>query len=154
MLRLGLLENVRRMALRTVQRLDEIESADRWAARIVDGRRGVAVAVAGGALSEFIAVHPPLTPAFVSRFLRQLRLAGAAFPPLAWLEQWIAEEGAERRGRGGALDAAARAHAGGDGEQHHQPARHRPHGLEGLRGAAERIEAALRDDPARLLPHA
>ena len=33
MLRLGLIENVRRMALRTVQRLDEVEAADAWAAR-------------------------------------------------------------------------------------------------------------------------
>src|SRR4029079_907861 len=34
-LRLALIESVRRMALRTVQRLDEVEAADRWAARIV-----------------------------------------------------------------------------------------------------------------------
>ncbi|HMH56517.1 MAG TPA: hypothetical protein VK535_09690, partial [Gemmatimonadales bacterium] len=34
MLRLGLIENVRRMALRTVNRLDELEAADAAAARI------------------------------------------------------------------------------------------------------------------------
>src|SRR5687768_13377264 len=36
MLRLGLIESVRRMALRTVQRLDEVEAADRAAARILE----------------------------------------------------------------------------------------------------------------------
>src|SRR4029077_8461235 len=35
MLRLGLLESVRRMALRPVQRLDELESADACAERLV-----------------------------------------------------------------------------------------------------------------------
>ena len=34
MLRLGLIENVRRMTLRTVQRLDEVERADRMATRL------------------------------------------------------------------------------------------------------------------------
>ena len=49
MLRLGLIENVRRMALRTVQRLDEIEVADAAAARIVAARptRGRAALDAG-----------------------------------------------------------------------------------------------------------
>ena len=35
MLRLGLIESVRRMTLRTLQRLDEIEAADRWTTRIM-----------------------------------------------------------------------------------------------------------------------
>ena len=39
MLRLGLIENVRRMALRTVQRLDELELADEAARRSGRGRR-------------------------------------------------------------------------------------------------------------------
>jgi cyclic beta-1,2-glucan synthetase len=89
MLRLALIESVRRMALRTVQRLDEVESADRWVARIVarGARRGAA------ALNEFLLEHPPLTPVFVSRFLRQIRLADDAITSLTWLEPWMAEEG-------------------------------------------------------------
>src|SRR5205814_2742550 len=35
----------------------------------------------------------PLNSAFIARFLQQLRLAPGSFPPLGWLEQWIADEG-------------------------------------------------------------
>jgi cyclic beta-1,2-glucan synthetase len=92
MLRLGLLENVRRMAMRTVQRLDEVESADRWANRV----RASADAedeTGGQALREFIAGHPPLTAIFITRFLRQLRLSDTPFTPLLWLEEYITDEG-------------------------------------------------------------
>jgi cyclic beta-1,2-glucan synthetase len=100
MLRLGLIESVRRMALRTMQRLDEVEKADKWAQRIVGVSDPTAVAAA---LNEFIVRHPPLTPAFVTRFLRQLRFADQAIPSLAWIEPWLNEEGLN------AEDAAARA---------------------------------------------
>ena len=40
MLRLGLIESVRRMALRSVRRLEELESADQWAARLAEAARG------------------------------------------------------------------------------------------------------------------
>ena len=92
MLRLGLIENVRRMALRTVQRLDEIVDADAWAARIRDASDEGPAPLAS-ALDSFVASHPPLTANFVSRFLQQLRLARGSFPPLVRLEQWIAEDG-------------------------------------------------------------
>jgi cyclic beta-1,2-glucan synthetase len=92
MLRLGLIESVRRVALRTVQRLDEIEAADRWATRLQAasdrGKRALGVA-----LNDFVSAPPPLTPFFVSRFLQQLRRAHGEFPPLLWLEQWIGEDG-------------------------------------------------------------
>ncbi|HKG90773.1 MAG TPA: glucoamylase family protein [Gemmatimonadaceae bacterium] len=101
MLRLGLLESVRRMALRTVQRLDELAAADRWAADIehASGRGDGALTLA---LEDFVAHHPPLTATFVSRFLQRLRLTRGAFPPLVRLEQWIADEAMA------AEDAAAR----------------------------------------------
>ncbi|HKN64905.1 MAG TPA: glucoamylase family protein, partial [Gemmatimonadaceae bacterium] len=93
MLRLGLIESVRRVALRTVQRLDQIEEADRWAVRLQSasdrGKRALSTA-----LNQFVLTPPLLTPFFVSRFLQQLRRARGDFPPLVWLEQWIAEEGA------------------------------------------------------------
>ena len=118
MLRLGLLENVRRLTLRTTQRLADVEQADHGAERLrraggAAGDGGPAGAAApptaessqalASALSEFVSRHPPLTPAFVTRFLQQIRGAQASFPPLVWLEQWIADDGGMT-----AEDAAAR----------------------------------------------
>ena len=105
MLRLALIENLRRMALRTVQRLDQIELADQWAARITaDGEQHQARtgAAATAALNAFLASHPPLTPVFVSRFLRQLRHADESLTSLAWLEPWMSDVGID------ADDAATR----------------------------------------------
>jgi cyclic beta-1,2-glucan synthetase len=94
MLRFGLIESVRRMTLRTVQRLDEMEAADRWAAEIVSagvtGESALAVA-----MQSFVSAAPTLTPIFVSRFLHQLRLTHGSLPPL---ERWIASEGITAEG--------------------------------------------------------
>ena len=92
MLRIGLIESVRRMTLRSLQHLDEIALAARWADRIL------AVVSAGGtglrdALREFVEADNALTPHFVSRFLHSLRQAEGASPPLAWLENWLREAG-------------------------------------------------------------
>jgi cyclic beta-1,2-glucan synthetase len=92
MLRLGLIENVRRMALRTAHRLDEISRADEWAARILAAAEQ-GTSVLGDVLDHFVKDPPTLTPFFVSRLLLQLRLTRGAFPPLLSLEQWIADEG-------------------------------------------------------------
>src|SRR4051794_17198424 len=92
MLRLGLIESVRRMALRTVQRLDEMDLADAAAARIVGAREEGESAV-DAELRRFLADPPVLTPIFVSRFLGQLRQEGGGLPGVMRLEQWIAEEG-------------------------------------------------------------
>ena len=91
MLRLGLIENVRRMALRTVQRLDELEAAEAAAARIADAAEKGQAAL-DAELDRFATNPPPLTPNFVSRFLQQLRVEGGALPAVVRLEQWIAEE--------------------------------------------------------------
>jgi cyclic beta-1,2-glucan synthetase len=151
MLRLGLLENVRRMAMRTVQRLDEVESADDWANRLraaADARD----ATGGQALREFIGGHPPLTPIFITRFLRQLRLSDPPFTPLLWLEEYITEEGLSGE------EAAARS---ADRLAVTQVAM--AHSIESLRaigrmewpGYVERcslLEAALRQDPSGFYP--
>jgi cyclic beta-1,2-glucan synthetase len=92
MLRLGLIESVRRMTLRTVQRLDEIERADRWVTRIQAANDAGGVAL-GEALGDFVGAPHELTPEFVARFLHQIRLGAGALPALVWLEQWIHEEG-------------------------------------------------------------
>jgi len=101
MLRLGLIESVRRMALRTVRRLDEMEAADQWTALLAD--TGDRTSAASAALHQFVSNPPPLTPTFVARLLAQLRAAGGAHPPLLRLEHWIAEQGMQ------AEEAAARA---------------------------------------------
>ncbi|MCC7053405.1 MAG: hypothetical protein IT355_09060 [Gemmatimonadaceae bacterium] len=92
MLRLGLIESVRRMTLRTMQRLDEIELAALWSDRILEAnaRGGTALR---DALRTFADAGHELTPHFVSRFLQLLRQAEGASPPLAWLEHWMRDGG-------------------------------------------------------------
>jgi cyclic beta-1,2-glucan synthetase len=92
MLRLGLVENIRRMALRVAARLDEVESADTWAAKLRDASDRSPEDLTK-ALSSFIDGHPRLTPTFVARFLQQTRAYHTNFTPLVWLEQWLAEDG-------------------------------------------------------------
>jgi cyclic beta-1,2-glucan synthetase len=92
MLRLGLIESVRRMALRTVSRLDELDEADRWAERM-HGAAEAGGADLDRALDSFHDNNPNLTPAFVSRFLREVRAAAGVFPPLNWLDDWTRAKG-------------------------------------------------------------
>ena len=79
------------MALRTLQRLEEVEAADGWAERLRSASDAGAAPLAT-ALAAFVSGHPPLTPTFVARFLQQLRTYQTNFTPLVWLEQWIAED--------------------------------------------------------------
>ena len=92
MLRLGLIENVRRMTLRTAQRLDEVERADRLATRLLDASKLPSDQL-GRALASLVDSGVPLSPVFIARFLQRLRLSRGSFAPLGWLEQWIADEG-------------------------------------------------------------
>ena len=152
MLRLGLIENVRRMALRTVQRLDEIEAADAAAAALATAgaaraaprsrRRSTAFVVRPAAAHAGLRLPLPAAAPASRRRASAARLARAV----------DRRGGAERGGGHRARHPAARAHAGDDGEQHHQPARHRPDGLEDVRRAPERIEAVLREDPSGFYP--
>ncbi|MFL5629738.1 MAG: GH36-type glycosyl hydrolase domain-containing protein [Gemmatimonadaceae bacterium] len=92
MLRLGLVENIRRMSLRVAARLNEVESADRSAAALRQASEESPQALAT-ALAAFVDDHPPFTPTWVARFLQQVRSYQTNFTPLIWLEQWIAEDG-------------------------------------------------------------
>ncbi|MEX2179429.1 MAG: glucoamylase family protein [Gemmatimonadaceae bacterium] len=95
-LRLGLIENVRRMTLRTVQRLDEVERADRMASGLLEASKageGGSEDALSRALAGLVDRGLPLSAIFIARFLQRLRQARDAFAPLGWLEQWIAEEG-------------------------------------------------------------
>ncbi|MGE5090887.1 MAG: GH36-type glycosyl hydrolase domain-containing protein [Bacillota bacterium] len=90
-LRLGLVENIRRLAVRVMQRLSELESADEWARQLEEASRTSPKALTD-TLGRFVDDHPPLTPIFVARLFQQIRGYQAEFRKLLWLEQWIAEE--------------------------------------------------------------
>lgn len=92
MLRLGLLENIRRMTLRTLQRLEEVEGADRWAERITQDAVEGPLALRRE-LAAFVDEQRAITPTFVSRLMQQLRAADRPVPPLTDIERWFAEEG-------------------------------------------------------------
>ena len=92
MLRMALIESVRRMTLRTVQRLDEIELAILWSNRVLEANATGGAALRA-TLREFADGGQELTPNFVSRLLQLLRQAEGSSPPLAWLEQWMREAG-------------------------------------------------------------
>jgi len=92
MLRLGLIESVRRMTLRTVQRLDEIDLALAWADRIRSASLQGGIDLRAS-LREFTNAEHSLTPHFVSRFLQTLRQAEGGSAPLEWLEHWMREMG-------------------------------------------------------------
>ncbi len=89
MLRMGYLESVRRMALRAARDVADRASADEWVSRLL------AATLSGditGGLSAFVHRGPDLTPAFLTRFLQQIRSRRSDFTPLLWLEQWVAED--------------------------------------------------------------
>ncbi|MGV3708208.1 MAG: GH36-type glycosyl hydrolase domain-containing protein [Gemmatimonas sp.] len=92
MLRLGLIESVRRMTLRTVQRLDELAEADRWAERMQGAGRNSADEL-HTAMGVFHDTQRAPSATFVTRFLRQVRNAAGALSPVEWLEQFARAEG-------------------------------------------------------------
>ncbi len=91
MLRLALIENLRRVAVRVGTAHVERQTASIWAERMLD--------VAERAPSELILVvadmarsKPLLTSAFVAEFTRRLQGRGAGLAlPLTWMEQRLAE---------------------------------------------------------------
>ncbi len=93
MLRLALIENLRRIAARVAIAHAERETACRWADHMLD--------VAQNKPSDLILVmadmarsEPPLTNAFVAEYARRLQGRGAALAlPLTWIEQRLAESG-------------------------------------------------------------
>ena len=91
MLRLALLESVRRLAIRTARRMEALDSADAWAARMIAaGEQGPGQSAA--VLGEFVSNPPGLTPVFIARFVHRLRSERSSVPSLLWLEQWIGEQ--------------------------------------------------------------
>ncbi len=93
MLRLALLENLRRMAARVMRDGTDRRLASEWAGELnraaSDTPTDVVLVVADMARSE-----PPLTGAFIAELTRSLQGRGGAWAmPLAWLEQWAAAAG-------------------------------------------------------------
>ena len=91
MLRLALIENLRRISARiTADRLDR-NRADYWADRITDvaGRDPKNLILI---LADMARSNPPLTSAFVAEFTRRLQGQGPALAmPLTWIEQRLSE---------------------------------------------------------------
>ena len=93
MLRLGLIENLRRVAALVVRGMADRKRAVHWAdemLRIAESDpKSMLLAAADMARS-----HPPLSTAFVAEFLRRLHGQNTALDiPLTWIEQQLAENG-------------------------------------------------------------
>lgn len=91
MLRLALIENLRRIAVRiTAARVDQ-ELADSWARRMTESveqdPKSLVLVIADMARS-----NPPMTTAFVAEFARRLQGQSTALAlPLTWMKQLLAE---------------------------------------------------------------
>jgi cyclic beta-1,2-glucan synthetase len=92
MLRLALLENLRRIAARIAGGRKDRDMADNWADRLVktaesDPAHLILV------LADMARSNPPLSPAFVSEFSRQLQGKNPALAfALSWVEQRLSEQ--------------------------------------------------------------
>jgi len=91
MLRLALIENLRRVAVRIAAGRDEQNLANLWADRMLDvaekDPKGLILVIADMARSD-----PPMTSPFVAELARRLQGRSAALAlPLTWIEQRLAE---------------------------------------------------------------
>jgi hypothetical protein len=93
MLRLALIENLRRVSAQLTAHRRSRDSAIDWAERMVavaEQEPGNLIIVA----AEMVRENPTLTPAFVAELTRRLQGHGlAASVPMVWLEQRLAEQG-------------------------------------------------------------
>lgn len=92
MLRLALIENLRRVALSMSWQRAHRDSALAWAQRIdaPNDKQGSPVLV----LADMVRENPPLSTAYVAQFTQALQGRGATTTfVLAWLEQRLAEQG-------------------------------------------------------------
>jgi len=109
MLRLALIENLRRVAVRIAAGRADCDLAVTWADQMTavaeQDPKNLVVVIADMARS-----HPPMTTDFVSEFTRRLQGHGLALAlPLTWVEQVLAESGLtiEQWVRSGAQQQAA-----------------------------------------------
>ena len=89
MLRLALIENLRRIAVRLIDDRHDRNQADLWADRLTaaaesDPKSLVLV------IADMVRSAPPRTSSFVAEFARRLQGKSAALAlPLTWVEQWL-----------------------------------------------------------------
>jgi len=93
MLRLALIENLRRMSARVIRVGRDRRLANEWASRFQDAvernPKNIVLVVADLARSS-----PPLTGAFVAELTRGLHGRNPALTmPMSWLDQWLADAG-------------------------------------------------------------
>ncbi|MDQ3287791.1 MAG: cyclic beta 1-2 glucan synthetase [Pseudomonadota bacterium] len=93
MLRLALIENLRRVSARIIADHTDRNLAGTWADRLdeidVSNARNLVLVIADMARSQ-----PPLTSSFVAELARRLQGHGAASAlPLTWVQQWLADSG-------------------------------------------------------------
>ncbi|HLF95567.1 MAG TPA: cyclic beta 1-2 glucan synthetase, partial [Methylococcaceae bacterium] len=91
MLRLALIENLRRVAARIAAGRIDQDLADSWANQMLEiaekDPKSLILVIADMARS-----NPPMTTAFVAEFARRLQGQSSALAlPLTWIEQWLAE---------------------------------------------------------------
>ena len=93
MLRLALIENLRRVAVRVAAGRIDRDLANSWADKMTDAAekdpKSLILIIADMARSD-----PPMTSAFVSEFARRLQgLSQVLISPLTWIEQRLSESG-------------------------------------------------------------
>ena len=93
MLRLALIENLRRVAVRVADGRFERDLADSWADQMIEAAekdpKSLILIIADMARSD-----PPMTTPFVSEFSRRLQgLSHSLVSPLTWIEQRLSESG-------------------------------------------------------------
>ncbi len=91
MLRLALIENLRRVAVRVAVALDERDLAETWASRMLQAaeeRPSDLILV----IADMARSNPAMSSAFVAEFARRLQGQGAALAlPLTWMEQRLSD---------------------------------------------------------------
>lgn len=93
MLRLALIENLRRVAARLAIDMIDADLADDWANLIIDQveKKPKDLVLIMGDMARS---NPPMVSAFVARFVRRLQLKELDFSlPLSWLEQHLSDTG-------------------------------------------------------------
>ncbi len=93
MLRLALLENLRRVIVRVAAGRRERERAAYWIDRMLEVASAAPAKVVL-VLAEMVQENPPLTTAFIAEFASRMQGQGHALVfPITWLEHRVAEQG-------------------------------------------------------------
>ena len=163
MLRLALIENLRRVGVRIAAGTIDRNRADAWADQMMEvaeqDPKSLILVIADMARS-----NPPMVSSFVAELARRLQGQSAALAlPLTWIEQRLSESGLLDRAAGAVGNAATGRRPGLDQQHHRQPSIPGIDGLARVRRDDERRRAevarrsgrALRQDgfrDARSLP--